>query len=398
LAAGKPRGGVIRLAATQRGGSVMLDLSDDGAGLDLAQIRNLAGAKQLLSEEQAAALSEQRAMDLIFQPGFTTRQTVTETSGRGVGMDVVRKHVEQLGGQIRVSSMCGRGTRFAISVPLTLATTRVILLQEEGQLFAVPSLMIERTARIRECDLVPLEGRRAVMLDGHPVPIVELAAILERPRSTVVGEEWRGCFVLEQNEQRLAVLADRLLDEQEIVTKRLGWPLRRVRNVDGAAVLSSGETVVVLNPADLFKSGSQFTAGGRNAPALPERPADPESAQRRVLVVDDSLTTRTLERSILEAAGYETAVAADGAEALTVLRSRPIDLVISDVDMPRLDGFSLTTEIRRDERLHHIPVILVTSLEAREHRDRGVAAGADAYIVKSGFDQGQLLDTIGRLL
>ena len=179
--------------------------------------------------------------------------------------------------------------------------------------------------------------------------------------------------------------------------KSLGWPLRRVRNVSGAAVLGSGQTVVILNPIDLLKSGLKLV-GSRGRGGATSAASEPERRQRRLLVVDDSLTTRTLERSILESAGYGVLVAADGMEALAILRAEPIDLVVSDVDMPRLDGFGLTAEIRRDDELRQTPVVLVTSLDAPEQRERGVAAGADAYIIKSGFDQAQLLDTVGRLL
>jgi two-component system chemotaxis sensor kinase CheA len=400
-AAGKPRSGTIRLTAAQRGGMIEIELQDDGRGLDPDRLKASAVSKGLLSQEQAAALDAAAAIDLIFQPGFSTSPTVTETSGRGVGMDVVREHVERLNGQVRVESTPGQGTHFILSVPLTLATTRAILVEQGGQTFAIPSATIERTARVRDGDLVSLEGRRAAELEGHPVPVVELADVLEREHTAGAegtAHTWRPFLVLRQGDRRLAMLADRLVGEQEIVVKSLGWPLRRVRNVGGAAVLGSGQTVVILNPADMLKSGFRLISGGAQPARLQAAAAAPERGRHRVLVVDDSLTTRTLERSILEAAGYDVAVAADGVEALSVLREQPIELIISDIDMPRLDGFGLTAEIRRDDRLRRIPVVLVTSLEAQEHRERGVAVGADAYIVKSGFDQGQLLDTVSRLL
>lgn len=247
-----------------------------------------------------------------------------------------------------------------------------------------------------------LEGRRAVRLEGLPVPVAELHDILEQPGAERSEEDspgaWRPFFILRQGTSRLAIMADRLIGEQEIVVKSLGWPLRRVRNVGGAAVLATGETVIILNPSDMLKAGLKLMGAPAQRPASQTSEARTERRRRRVLVVDDSLTTRTLEKTILEAAGYETLAVADGAAALDALRSHDIDVVVSDIEMPRLDGFALTAEIRRDEKLQQLPVILVTSLEAREHRERGVAVGADAYIVKSGFDQGQLLDTIGRLL
>jgi len=400
-AAGKPRAGTIRLVAAQRGGMIEIELQDDGRGLDPDRLKASAVGKGLLTQEHAAALDAAAAIDLIFQPGFSTSPTVTETSGRGVGMDVVREHVERLNGQVRVESTPGQGTHFVLSVPLTLATTRAILVEQGGQMFAIPSATIDRTARVREGDLVSLEGRRAAEIEGHPVPVVELADVLERehtahPEGTT--RTWRPFLVLRQGDRRIAMLADELVGEQEIVIKSLGWPLRRVRNVGGAAVLGSGQTVVILNPTDMLKSGLKLIGSGSLPARRQAAVAAPERGRHRVLVVDDSLTTRTLERSILEAAGYDVAVAADGVEALSVLHEQPIELIVSDIDMPRLDGFGLTAEVRRDDRLRQIPVVLVTSLDAQEHRERGVAVGADAYIVKSGFDQGQLLDTVSRLL
>ncbi|MCX6020811.1 MAG: response regulator, partial [Chloroflexi bacterium] len=387
IARGKPRQGAIRLTAAQRGNMIEIELEDDGAGLDPVRLRQSAVRKGMMTEEQAAALDERAARDLIFSPGFSTSTTVTGTSGRGVGMDVVRENVERLNGHITIASTPGWGTRFTISVPLTLATTRAVLVELGTQLFAVPSSMIERTGRVKEANLVSLEGALSVALEGHPVPVVELAGVLERPHTGQPGE-WRHYFVLRQGDRRVALLADRLVGEQEIVIKSLGWPLRRLRNVSGAAVLGTGQTVVILNPTGLLKSALRLLGGGVRAASGPV--AQPvERRRKRLLVVDDSVTTRTLEKSILEAAGYDVVVAADGIEALSVLRSEPIDLAVSDVEMPRLDGFGLTMEIRRDEKLRRLPVVLVTSLEAREHRERGVAAGADAYIVKSGFDQGQ---------
>ncbi len=398
LAQGKPAVGTIRLAAVQRGGAVEIELDDDGRGLDPARLRDSAVQKGLLSAEQAADLDDRAALELIFLPGFSTRTTVSETSGRGVGMDVVRQNVERLHGHVGIASRPGRGTRFTISVPLTLATTRAVLVEQGSQLYAIPASSVERSLRARPAERVRLEGHPTISVDGQPVPLVELAAVLEQPAAeAAAATDWHPFLVLRQGERQLALLVDRLAGEREIVVKSLGWPLRRVRNVSGAAILGSGQLVVILNPADLLKTGFKLIGAGV-APRLTPEPAPAGRERRRLLVVDDSLTTRTLERSILEGAGYDVSVAGDGAEALRLLRGGTIDLVISDVDMPVLDGFGLTAEIRRDERLKRIPVVLVTSLDAREHRERGVAAGADAYVVKSRFDQDQLLATISRLL
>jgi two-component system chemotaxis sensor kinase CheA len=342
-------------------------------------------------------MDDATVMDIIFQPGFSTRTTVTELSGRGVGLDVVRQHVQQLNGQVTVTSRPGKGTCFTLRVPLTLATTRAVLVEEDGQLLALPSTLIERSARVREQHIVTFEGRRAVTIEGRPVPVVELGAVLERPPAAGrQPDEWRPLVILQQGERRLAILTDKLVGEQEIVVKNLGWPIGHVPNVSGAAVLGSGQTVVILNPSDLLKNGTRLASlalRSGNAPAVAL-----ERRVHRLLAVDDSLTTRTLIRSILESAGYDVVVAADGLEALTLLQSDSFDLVVADVEMPRMNGFELTEAIRRDERLRLTPVVLVTSLAGDDHRARGVAAGADAYIVKSVFEQGLLLDAVGRLL
>ena len=398
-AAGKPRAGTIRVSARQVGDTVRFEVADDGAGLDAERLRAAAVRKGLLTQEQGAALDENGAHALIFLAGFSSRETVSATSGRGVGLDVVREHVERLHGTVDVTSQPGHGTRFTLDLPLTLATTRALLVEQSGQTYAVPTTLVERSGRIEHERLEPIQGRLTLTLDGRTLPAIELCDVLglapaaaNRQARTV----WRQYFVVAQAGRRVALLVDALAGEQEIVVKSLAWPLRRVRNVAGTTLLGTGSVVVILNPSDLIQTALGLGTG-RVSVTSPAVQAESRRAPR-ILVVDDSLTTRTLERTILEAAGYAVTVAADGLEALNTLRDADIDLVVSDVEMPRLDGFGLTAELRRDERLRHVPVVLITSLDAREHRERGVEVGADAYVVKSAFDQGQLLETIGRLL
>jgi two-component system chemotaxis sensor kinase CheA len=237
----------------------------------------------------------------------------------------------------------------------------------------------------------------AIQVDGRVVPIVELSTVLQLDRADS-REEWRPFFVLAQGERRVAVLTDRLVDETELVVKGLGAPLRRVRHVSGAAVLGTGAVVVILSPVDLFKSAQgNVEAAPREAVRAAHRSQE-EAPKRRVMVVDDSVMTRTLERTILESAGYAVIVARDGAHALEMLNEMAVDAIVSDVEMPRMTGLELTAAVRQDERLRHLPIVLVTSLDAPEHVERGAAAGADAYIVKGRFDQNDLLQTVGRLL
>ncbi len=402
IAAGKGPTGTVSLTVVPRGGVVEFTLADDGVGLDPGKLRQAAVQKGLLTAAQADTLDDDAARALIFHPGFSTSDTITATSGRGVGMDVVREEVIRLGGRVQIASDVGRGTVFTAIVPLTLATTKAIVGEVGGQKFALPLIAVERMGRIRRTQFVYVEGRQTITLEGRPLPAIALETILGLPPAPVVDpQQWRPYLIVRQEEQRCALLVDHLFDEQELVVKPLGWPLRRVRNLSGVAVLGSGEIITLLNPTDLLQSVDNPARLSRlsTIPAVTDEITLPAAAHnQRVLVVDDSLMTRTLERSILEAAGYSTVVATDGVEALALLEREPIDLVVSDVEMPRMDGFGLTTAIRRNERLRQIPVILMTSLDAPEHRERGVIAGADAYLTKGSFDQGELLETIGRLL
>ncbi len=398
---GKPAFGTLTLSATQRGDRVHITIEDDGRGLDVEAIRETAMRRNVLTAERAEQMDEAGLIDLIFAPAFSTRTTVSEISGRGVGMDVVREHVNRLGGDIGVRTTSGVGTCFTITVPLTLATTRVLLVGDGGQTYAVPSSSIERTGRVRAIDMHRLEGRRAMQIDGRAVPVVELADVLQRSdasRPDPEADEWQPFILLPHGDRAVALLADRLIDETEVVVKALGAPLARVRHVGGAAVLGTGAVVVILNPADLIKSAlGNIEASPRSRGA--EAPDAHKGASRRhVLVVDDSVMTRTLERTILEAAGYSVVVATDGAQALELLNEHRIDIIVSDVEMPRMDGLALTSAVRQDERWPNLPIVLVTSLDAPEQVERGAAAGADAYIVKGRFDQNDLLNTIGRLL
>ncbi len=240
-----------------------------------------------------------------------------------------------------------------------------------------------------------------MQIDGRSVPVVELADVLQRSKADTAGlaaDDWRPFILLPQGDRAVALLTDRLIDETEVVVKALGAPLARVRHVGGAAVLGTGAVGVILNPADLIKSSlGNIDAAPRSR--VGDAPATHTIATRRhVLVVDDSVMTRTLERTILEAAGYSVVVAADGAQALDLLNEHQIDAIVSDVEMPRMDGLALTSAVRQDERWRHLPIVLVTSLDSPEQVERGAAAGADAYIVKGRFDQNDLLQTIGRLL
>jgi two-component system chemotaxis sensor kinase CheA len=295
-----------------------------------------------------------------------------------------------------VDSQRSRGTRFSMVLPSMLATFRGILVEAAQQLFVVPTFHVERVIRIKADEIRSVEGRTTIPLSGRAVALVRLADVLELADAKAPAQPSAGtvAVVLGAADQRVAFVVDAALDEQEVLVKPLRKPLSRVRNIAGATVLGSGEVAPVLNVSDLLKSARK--AGGTARPPADARPAHAE--ERSVLVVEDSITSRMLIKGILESAGYSVRTAVDGLEAFALLRTERFDLVVSDVEMPRLNGFDLTAKVRADPKLAELPVVLVTALETREDRERGIDVGASAYIVKSRFDQSSLLDVVRRLV
>ena len=390
--AGKPLRGSVVVAAAQREGVLQVEVADDGAGIDPVRVRAGALERGLLTADAAEGADDREVLDLVFRSGFSTAAEVTGLSGRGVGLDVVRDHVERLGGIITLDTAAGRGTRFRLELPLTVATTLCLLVGAAGRPFGLPVTSVVRIERARAEDMGWVGGNRVVPVDGRPLPLVPAATLLGLQPQASSGAGT--VVVVGSAERRTALAVESLLGVQEVVIKPLPWPFARVGGTAGAATLASGDVVMILNAADLTRPGHAGEASRVAAPA----PAPLEAApahQATILVVDDSAVTRTLEKSILEAAGYRVQVAADGAAALDLLGREPCDLVVTDIEMPRLDGFSLTEQVRADERLRDLPVVLVTSLDSEDDWRRGVEVGADAYIVKGDFDQDRLLDPSG---
>ena len=382
----------------------MLQVSDDGAGINRERVKDKAIAAGLIGDAEAETLSDDETLRLIFSPGLSTSATVTQLSGRGVGMDVVRKNVEALQGQVDIDSTLGSGTTITLTLPLTLATTQVLLAQVGDQTYGIPISAVERILRIQPSAISKVAGRPAIVVDSEPVSLARLAEVLERPPSeapTKNGESVRmPVVILRSGKNRIAFLVDDVVGQQEMVVKSLGKQLARVRNVAGATILGSGRVMMTLNPVDLLKAARQAKGKAAAAPRAAATAASVKQPKRKtVLVADDSLSTRTLEKNILETAGYKVLVAADGMEALSILNSTGgCDLIVSDVLMPCMTGIELTAAVRKDSKLKKIPVILVTSLDSREDKERGIEVGADAYIVKSNFDQSNLLQTIAQLI
>lgn len=389
LAAGKGPQGLITVGAEAAGGEVRVTIVDDGRGLDPARLRERAVRLGMITAEAAALLSDADALDLIFQPGFSTAAIVTDISGRGVGMDVVRSNILELGGQVRLESQPGQGTRITLLLPLTVVTTRLLLVRVGRATFALPAGSCYGTIWVRRRELRALEGQPTLEVDGRTVATLPLADLLGLEAASPLAGRDRAPAILAGNAQRpVALLVDELIDEREAVVKPLGALLSGQRRYGGAVQLGDGSLVLLLNPAQL--------ALGMRATVAPRPAAAPRRA--RLMVADDSFTTRELIRSILQSAGYEVTAAVDGADALDRLRAHPYDLLVSDVEMPRLDGFQLVARLRADASLRQVPAVLITSLASEEHKRRGLEAGAQAYIVKSQFNQESLLDVVRQLL
>lgn len=398
-AAGKPETGQITLTIQQRGSEVRLLLEDDGRGFDLDGLMSAYQRQQAngATSESAPQMRPEEIIALAFQPGITTSSEVTALSGRGMGLDIVRQDLEALQGRLRVESRVGLGTTIEMIVPSSLTMTRGLVLQVGDETYLLPLHAVEKILPAERIRMV--SGQPMFELDSTMIPLAALAQLLDQPTPSPAAEPAQSAVVLviAVADQRLALLVEDVVAEQEVAVKPLASPFVRVRNVAGTAMLGSGEPIIVLNAADMIRSAR----GARLAvPAgtLQPMPSDESEAALEVLVVDDSITTRTLEKNILEAAGFVVTTAINGVEALKKLREHAVHIVVSDVQMPEMNGLELVRQIRQSKAHQHLPVILVTSLESSADREEGRAAGADAYIVKRGFDQAELLATIARLI
>jgi two-component system chemotaxis sensor kinase CheA len=394
--ANKPPRGAVTIAIEQKSATrVEIAISDDGAGIDPQRVKEAVVKSGLLSAESAVETRDAEILAFIFQSGVTTSPIVTDISGRGLGMAIVREKVERLAGEVTLETHPGVGTTFRLLLPMTVSTIQGLLIRLGEQSFVIPVTFVEKVVRAKRESIQTVENRATVLLGGQAVSLVRLHDVLGLPAggSGDGDSASLSMVVLAASERRIAFQVDEVVGEQEVLVKSLGPQLVRVRNVGGAALLGTGKVVPILNVADLMKSAVK--GASQRAPA--QEVEKPTGAERRsILVVDDSITARTLLKNILEAAGYLVRTAVDGAEAFATLRETEFDVVVSDVDMPRLNGFDLTARIRADRKMADLPVILVTALESREDRERGIDVGANAYVVKSSFAQGNLLDIVRR--
>jgi chemotaxis protein histidine kinase CheA len=392
-AAGKPAKGIIALSAFYDGGCVTIALSDDGKGMSAERIREKALSKRLYDADTLARMSRSEITNLIFLPGFSTSPIITDLSGRGVGMDVVRKNiVDDLKGTIIIDTQEGKGTTFFLRLPLNLAVFPLFLVSVNGFVCALPATSIAKMLSVRKDEIIDIVHKQAFRLQEQIIPVESLAAILGLPCEETEGQtDERLLVVVRDGSEMLGLMVDEILGREEMVVKPLPGHMQNLRLVSCVTIDEGNSIVNVLHVPELFRLARELAEPARTH-ALAEDP------RATILVVDDSFNTREIEKSILEAYGYFVITAGDGQEAFEMTRDEMYDLVITDVEMPRLDGFSLTERLRKDDRYRNIPIIIVTSREKDEDKKRGITAGADAYIVKGAFDQSNLLATVKNLI
>lgn len=381
-----------------------ISISDDGEGIDIEKVRSAAVKAGALTIKSLDKLNAQETLMLIFQSGVSTSPMITDISGRGLGLAIVREKVEKLGGSVSVESSIQNGTTFRLELPLTLSTFRCVLLNTGGQMFAVPTIHVEHAIRINSEDMKTIENRETIMVEGEIIIAANLAKVLEiantnndirnKKNEPESDTNFIQLLILAHAGKRIAYIVDDILGEYQIVVKEMGKQLSRVRNISGAAVLGSGKVVPVINVSDLMNSAMHLSVSGRETREIKTKIAK----KYKILVVDDSITSRTLIKNIVETSGYIVETAVDGMDAFAKALRGNFDLIVSDVDMPRMSGFELTAKIRKDKKLSELPVVLVTALESKEDLEHGLDVGANAYIIKSSFDQSNLLEVIKKLL
>ena len=391
--AGKPPEGVVRLEARHSAGTLQIIVSDDGHGIDLDRLRTKVVARNLTNAETARQLSETELLEFLFLPGFTLKESVTDISGRGVGLDVVQNMVKQVRGTVRVASQPGQGTRFQLQLPLTLSVVRTLLVEIGGEPYAFPLAYIVRTLQLAREKIDLLEGRQHFNFDGRQIGLVSAHQVLGGGEPKPAGEALPVIVVGDQG-GTYALVVDRFLGERELVVQPLDLRLGKVKDIAAAALMEDGAPVLIVDVEDMVRSVEKLISAGRLSKVRGATAADEAGQRKRVLVVDDSLTVRELERKLLASRGYVVETAVDGMDGWNAVRTGHFDLVVTDIDMPRMDGIELVTLIKRDPQTKALPVMIVSYKDREEDRRRGLDAGADYYLTKGSFHDETLLQAV----
>jgi two-component system sensor histidine kinase and response regulator WspE len=396
-AAGKPRTATISLGARHQGGMLVIEVRDDGRGIDPEAVRRKVVERSLVDESTAARLTRAELMEMLFLPGFTTKAAVSEISGRGVGLDVVQSMTQAVSGTVTLESDLGRGARFLLRLPVTRSVMRAILVRIAGELFALPLARLDRIVVIPEDQALPVQGRAQIELEGDSIGLVWASDVL----GTTVAAPGRGSLavlVIGAGDNRCGLVVDEIGGEEDLVVRPLDTRLGMVPHLAAAAIRSDGSPLLVIDAEDVWRSVKESLQGGRSLGVTPARQAARESDRRRVLVVDDSITVREVERQLLTRQGYDVSVAVDGKDGFNMLRSGSFDLLVTDVDMPRMTGIELIRAVRREASLAQLPIIIVSYKDREEDRLAGLEAGASAYLTKSSFQDDSLIRMVADLI
>ncbi len=396
-AKGKPEEGTIRLEAVHRAGLLEVTLTDDGKGIDPESIRRKVVERGYATESMASGMSRAELLEFLFLPGFSTASSVTEYSGRGVGLDVVHAMVHSVRGMVRVESAPEEGTVFRLMLPLALSVMRALLVDVGGESYAVPLVRVDRLLRVEQDSLRAVEGRLYCEDNGEALGLVDARQVLQMPIPEDKVEKVLPVIVLSDRLCRYGIVVGGFLGERELVVLPLDSRLGKVTNISAGAVMEDGSPLLILDVDDVVRTMDNLIGQGRVLRAVSQT-GKGEGATRRILVVDDSLTVREVERKLLENRGYEVAVAVDGMDGLNAMQERRYDLVITDVDMPRMDGIELVRRIRQDADRKGTPVMIVSYKDREEDKLRGLQAGADYYLTKSSFHDDRLIEAVRDLI
>ncbi len=393
----KPAESVIKLEARHSAGVLQIVVLDDGRGIDVEQVRSAVVERKLTNAETARELSEPELLEFLFLPGFSMKGKVTEISGRGVGLDVVQNMVKQVRGSVRVTTQPGGGTRFQLQLPLTLSVVRTLLVEIDGEPYAFPLAYIVRTLKLPKSRIEVLEGRQHFSFDGRPIGLVTAHQVIGAGEPRLMPEELP-VIVVGDLGNAYGLVVDRFLGERELVVQPLDARLGKVKDIAAGALMEDGAPVLIVDVEDLIRSVEKLAASGRVTKVDPRAAAGVEKIRKRVLVVDDSLTVRVLERMLLHKHGYEVEVAVDGIDGWNAVRTGRFDLLVTDIDMPRMDGIELVTLVKKDPNLKTLPVMIVSYKDREEDRRRGLEAGADYYLTKGSFHDETLLQAVVDLI
>lgn len=397
LAVGKPAEGTVSLEAAHRGGMLSITVADDGRGVELERLRQKVVNKGLVSADMASQLTEYELMEFIFLPGFSTAGKVTEVSGRGVGLDIVQSMVQEVGGILRATSNPGKGMSFHLQLPLTLSVIRTLLVEISGEPYAFPLTRIDRILMVQRSDIAIAQNRQYFPLDGQNIGLVAAYQVLELSPPTQ-KLDLLPVIIVSDRVSSYALAVDKFLGERDLVVRPLDARLGKVPDISAAAFMEDGSPVLIIDVEDMVRSIDKLSSVGRLNKVSQSSETTETKTRKRVLVVDDSITVREVERKLLENHGYDVEVAVNGMDGWNALRTGQYDLVISDVDMPRMTGIELVTQIKNHSSLRLIPVIIVSYKDREEDRLKGLEVGADYYLTKSSFHDNTLLQAVVDLI